>query len=305
MKFLESRHLLYVTVVAIALVLSSCNSETDIPENTDNLPEAVTQDFHNRCGDITIDHVYIGNDFYRHTGQQETSIFSSDKAGNEYAVVYLNNVWNRTIKTLPAINQLPYKVLQRLFHENPEAHKSMFCEIKEVSQTCINNKYYIVCYLQDTPTEKNLVHTLVISSDGTLLKLCTNMLNSLVDTYPQSSDIDWISKRYSGAVTLAYVNDLGYDNYLILHNGVLKSVLFRESRIGTFRTSHIGTKWEETRYALPESATVPNNVLESLHTTHAGFTYTEVMIVEKPNGNYYLFIDGTDPNCQGYYVEAI
>ena len=211
-------------------------------------------------------------------------------------MVYLNNVWNRTIKTLPAINQLPYKVLQRLFHENPEAHKSMFCEIKEVSQTCINNKYYIVCYLQDTPTEKNLVHTLVISSDGTLLKLCTNMLNSLVSTYPQSSDIDWISKRYSGAVTLGYVNDQGSDNYLILHNGVLKSVLFRESRIGT--------KWEETSYALPKGATVPNNVLESLHTTHAGFTYTEVMIVEKPNGNYYFFINGTKPNRLGVYVEA-
>lgn len=154
MKFLELRHLFCVTVAAVALVLSSCNPETDTQENIDNLPEAVARDFRNRCGDITIDHVYTGSDLYRYTDQQETSIFSSDKAGNEYVVVYLNNVWNRTIKTLPAINQLPYKVLQRLFHENPEAHKSMFCEIKEVSQTCINDKYYILCYLQDTPTEK-------------------------------------------------------------------------------------------------------------------------------------------------------
>ena len=75
MNFLELRHLLYVTVVAVALVLSSCNSETDIPENTHNLPEAVTQDFRNRCGDITIEHVYTGNDSYRHTDQQETFIF--------------------------------------------------------------------------------------------------------------------------------------------------------------------------------------------------------------------------------------
>lgn len=296
MKFLELRHLFCVTVAAVALVLSSCNPETDTQENIDNLPEAVARDFRNRCGDITIDHVYTGSDLYRYTDQQETSIFSSDKAGNEYVVVYLNNVWNRTIKTLPAINQLPYKVLQRLFHENPEAHKSMFCEIKEVSQTCINNKYYILCYLQDTPTEKNLVHTLVIGNDKTILKSCTDMLNSLVNAYPQSSDIDWISKRYSGAVTLGYVNDRGSDNYLIIQNGVLKSVFFK--------TSSINTKWEETIYALPESATVPNNILESLHTTHTGFTYTEVMCVENPSGNYYPFIDGTKPNRLGYYVEA-
>ena len=113
---------------------------------------------------------------------------------------------------------------------------------------------------------------------------------------PLSTDIDWISKRYSGAVTLGYVNDLGSDNYLVIHNGVLKSVLFK--------TSNIDTKWEETTYALPKGATVPNNVLESLHTTHAGFTYTEVMVVENPSGNYFLFIDGTKPNRLGYYVEA-
>ena len=299
MKFLESSHLLYVTVVAIALVISSCNSETDIPENTHNLPEAVTRDFRNRCGDTTIDDVYTGNDSYRHTDQQETFIFSSDKAGNEYVVVYLNNVWNRTIKTLPAIDQLPYKVLQRLLQENPEARKNEFCEIKEMSQTCINDKYYILCYLQDTPTEKNLVHTLVIGSDGTILKSCKYMLNLPVNARPLSTDIDWISKRYSGAVTLGYVNDLGSDNYLVIHNGVLKSVLFK------FKTSNIDTKWEETTYALPKGATVPNNILESLHTTHAGFTYTEVMCVENPSGNYYLFIDGTKPNRLGYYVEAI
>ena len=34
---------------------------------------------------------------YRHTGQQETYVYCKDKAGNELLVVYVDNVWDRSI----------------------------------------------------------------------------------------------------------------------------------------------------------------------------------------------------------------
>ena len=76
---------------AITFVLSSCNSEKETPVNDNSLPEAIAKDFSNRYGTNTIKQVYTGNDFYRHTGQQETYVYCKDKAGDELLVVYVDN----------------------------------------------------------------------------------------------------------------------------------------------------------------------------------------------------------------------
>lgn len=68
--------------------------------------------------------------------------------------------------------------------------------------------------------------------------------------------------------------------------------------------SRKGTTWKETCYPLPKGTTVPSNVLESLHADYPDFTYTEVSIVEKPDGIVYLFTDGNRPDRLGHYVEA-
>ena len=90
--------------------------------------------------------------------------------------------------------------------------------------------------------------------------------------------------KYKDEVVLGYINDLGYDNYLIMHNGVLKSVLFD--------SNNLDVKWKETRYALPEGTTVPSRVLDTLHTKYPDFTYTEVFVIENQCGISYLFTDG-------------
>ena len=129
--------------------------------------------------------------------------------------------------TLSDINKLPDNVRQRFSKELPKSVKYEFWKINEISQACISGKYYELCYIvQDSSMNKNWIHTLVINSEGTVLKSCEYELNDNAYVRPLPTDIDWISEHYRGATVLGYVNDLGYDNYLIMHNGVLKSVLF-------------------------------------------------------------------------------
>ena len=282
---------------AITFVLSSCNSEKETPVNDNSLPEAIAKDFSNRYGANTIKQVYTGNDFYRHTGQQETYVYCKDKAGDELLVVYVDNVWNRSMLTLSDINKLPDNVRQRLSRELPDTDNCEFWRIKEITQACISGNYYELCYLvQDSSMDKSWVHTLVIDSEGTLLKSSDYELNDNAYVRPFTADIDWITEHYKSARVLAYINDLGFDSYLIMHDGVIKSVLFD--------SNNLDVKWKETRYALPKGTTVPSRVLDTLHTKYPYFTYTEVFVVENPGGIFYLFIDGTRADRLGHYVEA-
>lgn len=297
MNLSETKHLLCVLVAAITVILSSCNSENETPVNYNSLPEVIAKDFNNRYGTNNIEQVYTGADFYRHTGQQETYVHCKDKAGNELFVVYVDNVWNRSVLTLSDINKLPDNVRQRFYKELPQSVKYEFWKIKEITQACISGKYYELCYIvQYSSMNKNWIHTLVIDSEGTVLKSCEYELNDNTYVRPLPTDIDWISEHYRGATVLGYVNDLGYDNYLIMHNGVLKSVLFD--------SNNIDVKWKETRYALPEGTTVPSRVLDTLHTKYPDFTYTEVFVIENQCGISYLFTDGTRADRLGHYIEA-
>lgn len=297
MKLSETKHLLCVLAVAITFVLSSCNSENETPVNYKSLPEVIANDFSNRYGTNNIEHVYTGTDFYRHAGQQETYVYCKDKAGNELLVVYVDNVWNRSMLTLSDINKLPDNVRQRLSRELPDTDNCEFWRINEITQACISGKYYELCYLvQDSSMDKSWVHTLVIDSEGTLLKSCDYELNNNAYVRPFTADIDWITEHYKGARVLAYINDLGFDSYLIMHDGVIKSV--------SFDSNHPDAKWEETRYALPEGTTVSSHVLDTLHTKYPYFTYTEVFVIENPGGKFYLFIDGTRADRLGHYIEA-
>lgn len=297
MNLSETKHLLCVLVAAITIILSSCNSENETPVNYNSLPEVIAKDFNNRYGTNNIEQVYTGTEFYRHTGQQETFVYCKDKAGDELLVVYVDNVWNRSMLTLSDINKLPDNVRQRLSRELPDTDNCEFWRINEITQACISGKYYELCYLvQDSSMDKSWVHTLVIDSEGTLLKSCDYELNNNAYVRPFTADIDWITEHYKGARVLAYINDLGFDSYLIMHDGVIKSV--------SFDSNHPDAKWKETRYALPEGTTVPSRVLDTLHTKYPDFTYTEVFVIENQCGISYLFTDGTRADRLGHYIEA-
>ena len=296
MKKFGFRHLMYGWLAVVALVLTSCDSENATPINDKTLPGAIAKDFHERCEDYTIKRVYTGPEPYFDSGAIETFVTSEDNAGNECVVVYVDNAWNRTVRMLSDIDQLPSSVRYRLLTINQEARNDEFWEIKEVTQASINGTYYILCYLQDSPKLKNLVHTLVIDSKGTVVKACTYKLNNAEYKGTIPGDMEWITAHYKGSEVLGFVNDSGDDNYLSIHDGVLKSVYFRVSRKGT--------TWKETCYPLPKGTTVPSNVLDSLHADYPDFTYTEVSILETPVGIVYLFTDGNRPDRLGHYVEC-
>lgn len=281
---------------AITIVLSSFNSENETQIYYDRLPEVITNDFYNRYGANHIENVYTGTGFYRHMGQQETYVYSKDKAGDELLVVYVDNVWNRSMLTLSDTNKLPDKVRQSLSNELPSS-KYEFWRIKEMTQACISGRLYELCYIvPDSSMDKNWIHTLVIDSEGTVLKSCYYELNNNAYARPFPTDIDWISEHYKGATLLGYINDLGYDNYLIMHDGALKSVLFD--------SNDPDAKWNETRNALPEGTAISSRVLDALYTKYPDFTYTEVFVIENPGGHFYLFTDGTRADRLGHYIEA-
>ncbi len=150
-----------------------------------------------------------------------------------------------------------------------------------------------ICYLIYDSSIPSF-HTLVIDSEGLVLKSCGYELCDIAWMEPFPSDIDWISEHYRDATVLGYVYDRGWDNYLIMHNGMLKSVFFD--------SNNRGAKWKETRYALPEDVTIPDRVLDALHAINPDFTYTEITFVETPNGNYYTFVDATRPDRLGYNI---
>lgn len=166
------RSLCGLTMIA-ALALASCSSKNETPVEYKDLPAAVSADFNSRCPDNTIRYVYTGEEFYRHTNLPETDVCSVDDAGNEWFVVYLGNEWNRTIRSVSDVAQLPLSVKKMLAEDYSEALTKGFDEIKEVSQKYIEGTYYIFRYLQDTPLSKNCTHMLVMNSEGRTLKECT------------------------------------------------------------------------------------------------------------------------------------
>ena len=271
--------------ICATLAFASCDSDNGIQQGQHSLSEAVAQDFNNRFQGYKIENFYAGTDL--------TYIYSVDNEGNDCFVAYLDNAWNRTIRTLPDMSQLPYQVRVQLYNHCAQAVENGFDEIMEISQNCINEKYYVLKYLQDTPLAKNCTHTLVIASDGTVLKSCGYYLNNPRDVYPLADDISWISEHYKGAAVLGYVNDMGEDNYIIMHDGMLKSVYFHTNR---------DTRWKKTTYALPEGMSVPKEVLDTLHKLDETFTYTEVTVIEAPEGIYYSFVDGTKPERPGHTI---
>jgi len=282
--------------ICAILAFASCDSDNGVEQYQYNLPEAVSKDFNNRFQGYKISDFYTTNrtDFYGNECQW-TTINSVDNEGNECFVEYLDNVWSRTIQTLPDMSQLPYKVRVVLYRDYPQAVENGFDEIKEISQNSIDGKYYTLKFLQDTPLAKNCIHMLVIASDGTVLKLCTYEMNNPTFRYSLSGDISWISEHYKGAKIFAYLNDMGDDNYIIMHEGILKSVYFHDNR---------EARWKKTTYALPETMSLPKEVLDTLYKLDQAFTYTEVTVIETPDGNGYSFVDGTKSERPGYTIRV-
>lgn len=288
---------LFVCLLMITSLFYSCSSENDVPESNDSrLPVAIANDFKERYNDYSIDKVYNGTDFDGHTAVEITGIYCKDVEGNACFVAYDDGAWNRTFRVLPDVASLPLAVKEKLMGDYAEAIKNGFDKIQEVTISGIDKPYYFFSYLQDIPFAKNCVHNLIIASDGRVLKLCTYQLNDFEVNRPLPSEISWITQKYSGVKILGYVNDLGDDDYLIMHEGKIKSVYFH-----TYGSEN---QWKKTEYALPEGEKIPQKVLDVLHSEYAGFTYTKVTLIETTDGVTYSFVDESKKDSPGHYIKA-
>lgn len=283
------RKLLVLSVCAVAILLASCGSESEFRSENDNLTESISNDFNSRYKGFAIKSVSVSNDFYRDSDRQETFIRCVDSYGDERIVAYVNNKWNRSVRVLADKSQLPYAVQNTLEGETPNEIDL----IKEAEFAGIGNKEYIIHYKRDIPFAKNCVHTLIVNDNGMVLRKCSYSLNDPDCIYPFAEDISWIMRRYKNATILGYINDLGDDEYIIEHGGVIKTVLFRPNA---------QPYWKKTTYPLQPNMTIPQHVLDKLKATAPNFTYTDVTVVETEEGNGFIFTDNSKVDRPAYII---
>lgn len=276
---------LFVWLLLVVSIASSCSSDPEIIQKDNKLPMTIANDFKERFNGFSIDKVYHGTDFYRHTAQKETIVYCKDADENSCFVAYDDGAWNRTIRVLPDVASLPLSVKKRLTGDYAEAIQNGFDKMTEVAMSGIEGMFYFFSYLQDTPLAKNCVHNLILASDGRVLKQTTYPLNAFESIRPLPAQISWIAKKYPGAEILGYVNDLGDDEYLIVHEGILKSVYFHIYLDGS------EVVWKKTEYVQPKEINIPQKVLDVLHTNYAGFAYTKVIVTEAADGLTYSFVE--------------
>ena len=286
------KRVLFLSLLTAALLLASCGSESDIHPDYTKLPENVSQDFSTRCPGFTIKSAGTYSDFYHSSDNEETFIRCTDTQGNECVVSYTGSQWNRTVRTLTDEQQLPTAVQKSLTACLGERPANDIYEIKEADFAGLKGKEYIIRYHQDTPLAHNCVHTLMTDADGTVLRLCTYPLNNPDYVFPLSESLGYIARQYSGADILGYINDLGDDEFIIRHDGVMKTVLF----------NHNGIQWKSTSYPLQPGMTVPQRVLQTLDTIAPGFTYTDVTVIESEQGTSYAFTDNSKADHPGHTI---
>lgn len=286
------KRVFFLSLLTVALLLASCGSESDIHPDDTKLPENVSHDFSTRCPGFTIKSAGTYSDSYHGSDNEETFIRCTDAQGNECVVSYTGSRWNRTVRTLTDEQQLPTAVRKSLAACLGERPANGIHEIKAADFAGLKGREYIIRYRQDTPLATNCEHTLMTDADGTVLRLCTYPLNNPDYVSPLTESLSWIAKQYSSADILGYINDLGDDEFIIMHDGVMKTVSF----------NHNGTLWKNTSYPLQPGMTVPQRVLQTLDTIDHGFTYTDITVIESEQGTSYAFTDNSKADRPGHTI---
>ncbi len=278
--------LIVASLILACGLVSSCSSDEDLSEK-DVLPEVIATDFSSRYADYTIENF---ND-YAFDNLHYTEIICKDKPGNKRTAIYLNYKWNRTFCKYADTEQLPGKV-EKTIKQESKGKNGDFSAIEEMEMNGIDHKFYRIEFIKDTANLKNFYYSLIIDHEGKVIVKSHSSHASYTISYPRENEIPWIKEHYEGANILGYVSNQGFNNYLIMHKGVLKSVYFRLS-------SDV-SEWVQTSYNLPEDMKVPQDILDDLHNEHPEFNFTEVKVIEEPHGIGYSLIDGNSSYRLGY-----
>ena len=280
---------MYCTLLAVLFVsFTACEKENEMEELTAEIPVAIKRDFNAKYPLATI------TSFHAYSDSLNEIEFVNDQQ-NKATVWYDKNVWKFTYTKVDDLKQLPVKV-QDSFRNSPYANASVQ-DIYKAERRGIKQPLYTLHFKYAIKKTPNVEHYVFISEDGLFIKTLNWRPNdpSWFVRLPQDH-FNYIARKYSGAEIRGYVNNGGYNEYFILHEGKVKFVTFRGEK-----ESDNGF-WYETRYELGRDAVVPENVIAYLHKTHPEFTYTHVYYIESPDGNSYHLQDKNHDQQLGYII---
>lgn len=281
---------LFFTLFSIFTIVSCDDNNDNEPVDRSNpLPEAIQKDVSSRLksGEVT--------DFKESDSQAGIINVNFENKDTEETgtIAYLlqDQKWLFTYSEIKSISQLP-KEVQTTF-DNLIYKNAIIEKISKTERRDLNVSTYDIYFLHDTKMAQNVVHNVLINSDGRYLTTITADVKkpTFYSLYPLTDEISLIKDKYKNSEIKFYYNyTANTNNYIILHNDVIKFVEFRDN------------KWEKTDYKLPNDTKIPENVLNYLKRTDPNFVYTEVSYREGPEGNCYILTDTKSINDLGYIV---
>lgn len=284
---MKLKHLLFVTI-SLLMLFPSCSDDDTTIDSWDKVPEAIKKDINSRFTKAEIKYYSIDNNDLMYV----SLIYENN---NSAELIYKNNELDAEYRTILDLKDLPQAV-QRAFN-NLSIQGISDLKIYKTQRSYLKHDLYTFRFLQTTNKVTNLVYSIFINEDGTVLYTINNTTNDNVMLFPNYlTELNYVEKNYKQADVRCQLNMLGYYTLIITHDGFTKFVAFDKNN----STNDIF--WKETRYEVPLDYPIPANVLAKLKNVDPDFIYTSVTIIETSEGNRYSFVDKSKENQPGYII---
>lgn len=279
------------TFAITLLGMYSCDKVSNEPIHN-NLRENIELDFNSRYpgADIT--------DFTQWTDNNSTHIHFTDTNGLTSTAIYLDNDWMLTQREFDKENflfRLPRKIARTYIGTgvDNEDYNNQNSYVIEVARSGIDSKqyefYFTTTYDDGVYSFINLVNNIVIDENGTLLTHSHSQFNRSIWWYDIRESIQCVRTKYPFATLLGSVNDGGNNVFFILDNKIQKIV--------TTTRNYNSWEWEETKYQLDASTTLPETVIADMEAYEAKHPDTKLYAlyhIENKSGFFYGLMFGDE-----------
>lgn len=285
MKLINNFYYVLISILLLCIISCSNDDQDDIKKE---IPLAIQNDFEKRYPSGSI----LSFVDYE-SGTCDLKFLDDDK--NEGECIYQNEIWKMSHIKMKDTNQLPSQV-QNTFNDT-QYNGVQLIDVYKTDRAGIERSLYTLHFIYPWHEIKDMTHKVLINDDGFYLDAVTSILNDPLSRPFLSIDhFDFIAEKYKKSEVRGYVNDEGIHRYIILHEGILKSIYF-----GTSDNSDRGF-WRKTDYTLDVKVEVPKNVSDFLKNEYPDFNYTDIVYIEEPDGDSYWFIDKNDSPEKGYII---
>ena len=211
-----------------------------------------------------------------------TEVDLVDIHGNEVSIFYQHSQDpSLTVTHFASFDNLPEPVKNAFMKSHyKDIDKQQIKNIECDDYAVLNKKMYKLEFYANVGKWENRYTMTLFNEDGFMLPdyhLGEGLINdSWKFKVINMEEVHFIESHY-GKDIRAFNHDRGYSSYYVMDKDVLKYVRFRDHT------------WKGTTYLLPESQEVPEDILKELYQTAPDFEYTEIYLVETPNGQGYKF----------------